>query len=291
MLDLALSEAVVFMLAGVIHTAAGVVATLQLLRRRGWYRSLMVPLIVGAILLDGVLLVLRGVSIGAVPLTGPFESLILLALVFAVLYLFLSAVMGQVWLAVVMSWLMVGVIVAAAAVAGPASRAHALAATPWAIAHATAMILAAASVVLATAASGLYLLGSYRLKRKEVMHVLGRIPNLETLAAMNRIGLRLGFVLLTAGMASGLGLVLVLGTGLASWLADGKVICIIAAWGLLGAILVWDRFFSLKVKARAYATIAAFALILSATIGVTVAGATQHKFSLCSPSSYEVRAA
>ena len=56
------------------------------------------------------------------------------------------------------------------------------------------------------------------------------------------------------------------------------------AWALLGAILVWDRFFLLKIKVRAYATIIVFGLILLATIGVTIVGATQHKFSLCCPS-------
>jgi hypothetical protein len=41
---------------------------------------------------------------------------------------------------------------------------------------------------------------------------------------------------------------------------------------------VWDRFFLLKVKVRAYVTIVAFGLILFAVIGVTILGATQHQF-------------
>lgn len=291
MLDLSISETVVFTLMVAAHAAAGVGVTLQLLRRPGFHRIMIAPLILGAVLLDALLLVFRGVFIRAIPLTGLFESLLLLILVFGILYLLLSRVIDQVWFGLIMIWLMFGIAVTAGFVAGPASRAHAAAATPWAIAHAGVMILAAASVVLATAASSLYLLGSHRLKRKKVMHVLGRIPNMETLAAMNRIGLRLGFVLLTVGLVSGLGLASSLGTGLAAWLADGKVLCIMAAWTLLGVILVWDRFFLLKIKARAYATIVAFGLILLATIGVTIVGATQHKFSRSCPSVYEVLAA
>lgn len=291
MLDLALSEAVLFMLIVAAHAAAGAGVTLQLLRGHGRFRAFIVPLILGAVLLDALLLTLRGISIRAIPLTGLFDSLLLLILVFGISYVLLSMVIDQVWFGLVVVWLMFGIALAAGFVAGPGSRAQAAAATPWAIAHAGVMILAATSLVLATAASSLYLLGSYRLKHKKVMHVLGRIPNMETLAAMNRIGLGLGFILLTAGLTSGVALASSLGTGLAAWLADGKVLCIMMAWVLLGVILVWDRFFLLKIKVRAYATIIVFGLILLATIGVTIVGATQHKFSLCCPSVHEVPAA
>jgi len=290
MLDLSLSQTIVFLLVVAVHAAAGVIVTLQTLGERGRCRPAVALLILGAVLLNLLLLVLRGISIQAVPLTGPFESFLLLALVCGLLYLFLSRVIDQVWFGLVMVWLMFGTAVAAGFVAGPPSPARAVAATPWAIAHATAMILAAASVVLATAASALYLLGNHRLKHKKVMHVLGRIPNMATLAAMNRIGLGLGFILLTAGVVSGLGLASSLGTGLMTWLGDGKVLCIVAAWGLLGAILVWDRFFQLRVKIRAYVTILTFGLILFAIIGVTVIGATQHKFSFYRPLVHEVQA-
>lgn len=279
MLELSLSEMIVFTLILAAQAAAGAIVTRQLLGRRGRAEAVVAPVILAGIAAEGLLLVMRGVSIHAVPLTGPFESLLLLALIFGVSYLFLRRMIDQVWFGLVMVWLMFGTVVAAGFVAGPPSQAQRVAATPWAIAHGVAMILAAASVVLATAASILYLLAHRRLKHKKVMHVLGRIPNMETLVVMNRIGLRLGFVLLTAGVAGGLGLASSLGTGLGAWLADGKVLCILAAWALLGAILVWDRFFLLRGKIRAYVTIATFALILFATIGVTVFGTTQHKFS------------
>lgn len=285
MFDLSLAETIVFGLSVVIYGVAGVLAILQLLTKRRSYRPVLFLLVLAAVLLHAVLLVLRGVSIRAVPLTGLFESLILLSLVFGILYLLVRSAVDQVWFGSVVVWLLFGMVVAAGFVAKPASRPQAVAATPWAIAHASAMILAAGSVVFATAASILYLLSSYRLKRKEIARVLGRIPNMETLAAMNRVGLGLGFVLLTIGLVSGLGLVWLLGTGIATWLADGKVICVLMAWGLLGAILVWDRFFLLKVRVRAYVTIAAFGLVLLATIGVTIAGVTQHRFSLNYPSA------
>ncbi len=283
MFELSGWEAIAFALVVAAHGATAVVAGLQLVKSRRGFGSLLGPLALAAVVLDVVLLGLRAASIRAVPLTGLFESLIALALVFGVLYLVLRSLIEQVWFGSVMVWAMLGMVIVAAFVARPAARPQELAATPWAVAHASAMILASAAVVFAAANSGLYLLGSYRLKHKRIMQVLGRIPNMETLARMNWLGVRLGFVLLTMGVMGGLGLVTLQGSGIAKWLADIKVICILAAWGLLGAVLVLDRLHLLKVKARAYVTLVAFGFLLLAMIGVSVAGATRHKFSQADP--------
>lgn len=278
MFDLSASEALVLLLVVAVHATAGTMAALQLLKRHRRYESLIMPSILAAVVLDATLLMIRGMSIRAAPLTSLFDSLILLALSFGVLYLLIKPSVDQVWFGSVMVWAILGMVLVAALVARPASRPQQVARTPWAVVHASLMILATAAVVFAAANSVLYLLGSYRLKHRGVMQVLGRIPNMEALIRMHRLGVRIGFVLLTVGIVNGLGLSL-LDTGIARWLADSKVICILGAWSLLGAILVTDRFGLLRVKARAYMTILAFGLILVAIIGVTVAGATQHRFS------------
>jgi ABC-type uncharacterized transport system permease subunit len=279
MFNLSVSEAIAFALVVAAHGVAGVMAALQLFKSHRRCGAWLVPCVLAAVVLDVALLGLRGISIQAVPLTGLFESLIVLALVFGVLYLLLKSAVEQVWFGSMMVWAMLGMVLAAAFVAKPAARPLELAATPWAVAHATAMILASAAVVFAAANSGLYLLGSYRLKHKGIMQVLGRIPNMETLLHMNGIGVRIGFVLLTIGVVSGLGMASLVGPGMVRWLADGKVICVVLAWGLLGGVMVLERFGVLRVKVRAYVTMVAFVLILAATIGVTVTGATRHKFS------------
>jgi ABC-type uncharacterized transport system permease subunit len=282
MFNLSALEVTVLLLVVAVHATAGMMAALQLLKRHRRYESLLMPCILAAVVLDAALLVLRGISIQAVPLTGLFDSLILLALIFGILYLLIRPSVDQVWFGSVMVWAILGMVLVAALVAKPASRPQQVARTPWAVAHASFMILATASIVFAAANSALYLLSSYRLKHNGVMQVLGRIPNLEALVRMHRLGVRVGFILLTVGMVSGLGLSL-FDTGIARWLADTKVICILGAWGLLGAILVMDRFGLLRIKAQVYVTIAAFGLILVAIIGVTVAGATQHRFSQADP--------
>jgi ABC-type transport system involved in cytochrome c biogenesis permease subunit len=285
MLNLSAPEAVVFVLVMLAQAAAGAVAALQLRRGPRHYGTLLTSFVLAAVVLNFGLLGLRGLSIRAVPLTGLFESLIVLALVFGVLYLSLRSTIDQVWFGSVMVWVTLGMVLVAALVAKPAAPPQELAATPWAVAHATAMILASAAVMFGAANSALYLLGSYRLKHNGIMQVLGRIPNMETLAHMNGLTVRMGFVLLTIGVLSGLGLVSREGIGIAQWLADVKVICIIVAWGLLGAVLILDRSGRLTVKRRAYVTILAFGLLLFAMIGVTVAGVTQHQFSRACPAT------
>lgn len=280
MLVLPKPEMTVFIFVVVIYLAAAAAAgVLQLLAGGEKYKRFLLPLISLGIVCESVIVIFRAIAIKAVPLTGLFESMIVLTIVFGLIYLFFGIVIRQVWFGSIMVWVIFIMILMAAVVATPASEAHAIAATPWAIVHGIAMILGGASITFATAGAFLYLLGRYRLKHKKVMQVLGRVPNIEKLERINLFGIRVGFLLITIGLISGLGLASMLGTGIAEWLIDGKVVCIIAAWFLLGMILALNRLLSLKGKTIAYMTIAAFVLVLFAILGVTVLGATRHDFS------------
>ncbi len=278
MLELPVSEMIIFIFVIVVYLTAAIVGVLQLLAGGERYKRFLWPLVLAAVSLEVVLLVFRAVTIKAVPLTGLFESMVVLTIVFGLIFLFLNSAIQQVWFGSVMVWVILGMFLMAGTVAKPASEAHAVAATPWAIAHGVTMILGGASTMFATASAFLYLLGNHRLKLKKVMQVLGRVPNIEKLEQMTLFGIRAGFILITIGLVSGLGLIWLLKTGVFEWLTDGKVICIIAAWVLLGIILILDRMLFLNGKVRAYMTIAIFVLILLA-IFVSVLGATQHDFS------------
>lgn len=287
MLKLSVPEISIFGAVAVFSLAAAIAGVLQLLDGGEKYKRFLPPLISLAVTLEVVILILRAVSLAAIPLTGLFESMIVLTVVFGLVYLLLRGAIRQVWFGSVMAWIIFAMILMAGTVAKPASEAAEGAATPWAIGHGIAMILAGASIMFATASAFLYLLGRGKLKRKEIIQVLGRVPNIEKLEHMNLFGARISFALLTIGLISGLGLASVLGTGpsaslgtgITGWLADGKVVCIIAAWILLAMILLLNRMLLLKGKARAYMTIVIFVLLLFAILGVTVLGVTQHNFS------------
>jgi ABC-type uncharacterized transport system permease subunit len=276
-------EMIIFMFVVVIYLAAALAAVLQLRTNGEKYKRFLIPLVSLAVTLEAVILIFRAVAIKAIPLTGLFESMIILTIVFGLIYLFFSIAIQQVWFGSVMVWVILAMILMAGIVAGPASEPHPVAATPWAIVHAVAMVLGGASITFATASAFLYLLGTHKLKQKKVMQVLGRVPNIEKLERMNLLGIRIGFVLITIGLISGLGLaslqLATLGISIVDWLTDGKVICTIAAWVLIGMVLALNHLVLLNGKMRAYMTIVALVLVLFAILGVTILGTTQHDFS------------
>ncbi len=179
MLELPVPEIIIFVSVVVLFLAAAIAGVLQLLDGGKKYKRFLPPLISLAITMEVVILILRAVSLAAIPLTGLFESMIVLTVVFGLVYLLLSSAIRQVWFGSVMAWIIFAMILMAGTVAKPASEAHEAAATPWAIVHGIAMILAGVATMLATTSALLYLLGRRKLKQKKVMQVLGKVPNFE----------------------------------------------------------------------------------------------------------------
>jgi ABC-type uncharacterized transport system permease subunit len=282
MFDLPLNEMVAFGLVGVISLAGAVIGVLQLLPGGEKFKRLLLPLVSLAIVLEAVILVLRAVAIKAVPLTGLFESMIVLTIVFGLMYLFFSVAIQQVWFGSIMVWVMLVLVVLTGIVAEPASQAQGPASTPWAIAHAVAMILAGASAMLATASAVLYLFATRKLKQKNLLQVLGKVPNIEKLEQMNLFGLKACFVFMTFGLAGGIGLAAIstsLNRTALDWLTDAKIVLIAVVWLLLATILVLWKTIKLKEKTIARVTIIAFALILFAVVGTSVCCRSGHHFS------------
>ena len=278
MFDLPVRETIIFGFAAAAYLAAAVVGIVQLFGRGRKCGRYLVPLVALGAVLDAVMLIFRAVAIKAIPLTGAYESLVVLTIVFALIYLLLSMAINRVWFGSVMAWLICCLMVLAASIAEPASAAREAASTPWAIAHAIAMILGSASLMVATASAVLYLLGRRKLKQKKVAAVLGKLPNIEKLKQLNLWGLKLCFVLMTFGLASGVGLSASIGRTARDLATDSKIVLITAVWLLLGLLLALSRTGRLKEKTIAYATIVASALILFAVVGTLVFCGTWHVF-------------
>ncbi len=289
MFGLPTPEKIAFVSVVVVYLAAAIVGVLQLLAGGDKYKRFLLPLVSLAVTLEAVILIFRAVAIKAVPLTGLFESMIVLTIVFGLIYLFFSIAIQQVWFGSVMVWLILAMILTAGIVAEPASEPRAEAATPWAIAHGIAMALGGASITFATASAFLYLLGRRKLKQKKVMQVLGRVPNIERLERMSLLGLKACFVLMTFGLISGIGVAVANSATLEISVFDAKIVLITAAWVLLGMILTLRRIVTLKGKTTAYMTIAAFVLILFAIVGTTVFCGTTHDFTKNGIDTIEVR--
>jgi ABC-type uncharacterized transport system permease subunit len=283
MLELPVSEIIVFLSVVFVYLCASVIGVLQLLAGGDKYKHSLAPLVSLAVVLEAVLLILRAVELKAIPLTGLFESLIVMTVVFGLIYLMVGIVMRQVWFGSVMVWVIFSIVVLAGLAAEPASEPHEAAKTPWAIAHGVAMILGGACVMLATASAFLYLLTKRKLKQKKVLQVLGKVPNLEKLENMNLFGLQAALVLITTGLLSGFGLIstvsMLTGASFVDWITDAKIVMICVAWILLAVTLLVRWLGGLKGRTTAYLTIVTFVLMLFAIVGTSVLCSSMHVFS------------
>jgi ABC-type transport system involved in cytochrome c biogenesis permease subunit len=245
MLDIPLPETVIFMLVLAVYLVAGGAAIYQLTSSGRPLPGLLRALVAVAVLLEIVLLLLRGLATGSLPLSGLFDSMIVLTVLLGVLYLWAAGGSQGVWFGSVYVWLLAGMIFLAAAVAEPAQEPHEAAETPWAAAHAMAMIVGGVSVAFAAVTALLYLMCRRRLKNHMLGQVLGKMPNVEKLEFMSLAGSRIALVFVTLGLASGLVLAWLqyrlVGIGLLEWFADGKVLSAIACWALLAGALIGGR--------------------------------------------------
>jgi len=279
MFKLSLPEKTIFIIVSVLYIITALIGFFQLFPKGKKYNKLLLPILSLAITLEAVLMIFRAISIKSLPLTGLFESLIVLTLVFGLLYLFLNIFIQQVWFSSIMIWIISVLFIIAGIFAQPASEPLKIAATPWALVHGISMIFGIVSIILAAACSFLYLHGCKKLKSKEVIKVMGRVPNIEKLEKMIMFGIKAGLVFITIGIIGGLGLVATTGNSIISWLLDPKVISIIIAWILLASVLIMNYLLTLRGNTKAFLTLAIFTFVVFAVVGVTFLGVTKHNFS------------
>lgn len=294
MFQLPTPELVVFVIVALLYFAGAVTATSQIRTGSKHRQAILGHLFALAVAGEAVILILRAVAIRAIPLTGLFESMIVLTLALGLLYLILGIAIRQIWFSCVMSWLILLMIILTAMVAKPAVKPQQIATEPWVVAHALAMILGAAMILLAGVTAHLYLLGSSRLKHKQISKVLGSVPNIQKLARINVWALKVAFILFTIGLISGIvGVVVkaeILGGNPAHWLVDSKIIGMIVVWMALAIIMVLRRLRLIKGKLIAHATIAVFIWVVFALVGAHLLCRTKHEFyygDSCAPPATE----
>ncbi|MBN1766477.1 MAG: cytochrome c biogenesis protein CcsA [Sedimentisphaerales bacterium] len=283
MFDLPVSELIILMGVVVLYLAASVFALLQIRPEGLNYHSPLVHLIALAVVLEIVLLILRGTAIRKIPLTDLFESMVMLTVVFGIIYLILGLFIRQVWFSSVMTWVILILVLLTCTIARPAGPPHELATLPWAIAHGMCMILGAAMILIATATAVVYLLGCRRLKHKDVCKVIGVVPNIQKLERINLFTLRAAFVLVTLGIGSGIWGVWRAQETLESeplkWLFDSKILGVLITWLILALVLLACRLRLIRGKRIAQTTIAAFIWIIFSLVGATILCKTKHDFS------------
>lgn len=267
----------------IFSAVSAVLGHIQIVKGDVRFRRLLVAFAALQITLAAVVLIFRAVAVKAFPITGVFESMLILMIFIGITFLFLSAFMHQVWFLSVMVWVLFIIALLAALVAKPATVLQDEAKTPWVIVHAMSMALAAASIVFAAAMSVLFLWSRRQLNSKQFLNLFGKMPTIEKLESLNLQGLRCGFIMLTFGLISGIGLAAVssfnLGVTIGYWLSDSKIVLIGVAWLLLLGVLLLRRLLGLSGKLVAQATLLVCFLILFAFVGSKVLCKSDHDFS------------
>lgn len=282
MLELLPMERHLFIGILLLSIISSVLAHVQIVRDDVKVRRVLVAFVCVQISLGAVLLIFRAAAIKAFPITGVFESMLILMVFIGITFLFLSAFIQQVWFLSIMAWVLLAITLLTAVVAKPASVLEEAARTPWVIGHALSMALSGAMIVFASAMSVLFLWSQKRLKSKGFITLFGKMPTVERLERLNLLGLRLSFAALTFGLVSGIGLVAVksagLGMTLGDWLTDSKIVLITIAWIILSGTLILRHFLSFGGKKVAQATLAVCFLILFAFIGSKIFCKSDHDF-------------
>lgn len=200
-----------------------------------------------------------------------YGSLLLLAWVLAVFYLYGSVHhRRQAWAIFVLP-LVLGLVLLAGqfapgAAAVPTSWADAVAPLTgdrfWGIVHGGLLILSAVGVSVGCIASVMYLVQGRRLRSKAVLNRGVKMLSLERLETMNRRAINVAFPLLTVGLAVGAALMSRRDAARPDWTA-GKFIGTFGLW-LVVVILLWLRY-GVHARGRhlALGTIAAFAIMVA----------------------------
>ncbi len=282
MLELLPLERHLFLGILILSVISSVLAYVQIVRDDVKFRRQLVAFASVQISLSAVLLILRAVTIKAFPITGVFESMLILMIFIGITFLFLSAFLQQVWFLSIMAWMLLGITLLGAVVAKPAAVLQDAARTPWVIVHALSMSLAGAMIVFAAAMGVLFLWSRKRLKSKRFLTLFGKMPSIEKLEKLNLLGLRLSFAAMTFGLVSGIGLIAVksagLGMTIGDWLTDSKIVMVAVAWVILLCTLILRRLLAFSGKRIAQATLIVCFMILFAFIGSKIFCKSGHDF-------------
>jgi ABC-type transport system involved in cytochrome c biogenesis permease subunit len=249
---------------GTCYALALAVEVLRLFWPRPWLRVLGLGFGAAGLAAHSLVLAFQPLS-----LASQYGSLLFLAWILAVFYLYGAVHYRRLAWAVFVLPLVLGLI----ALAGMETPVH-ISENPWlarldalrgerfwGVIHGALLLLAAVGVCVGFLASVMYLIQAHRLKAKVPPGSGLQLLSLERLEEMNRRAINLAFPLLTAGVAVGIALMLQRAEPLPEW-TDPKILGAAILW-LVFAILLYLRYgFRLRGRRVAFLTITAFVLLV-----------------------------
>ncbi len=232
------------------------------------------------VVVHGVGLASLGLARGFFPPTGTGETLSMVAMATALIYLYLEFDARNRGLSVFAVGVIFVVMVKASWI-GPAEEVTPLLRKHIFAPHALAIILAMSAFVISAFLSTAYLVQYRQLRRRRLGIWADRLPSLETLDFMTRRATRVGFFFLTVGLV--LGIVLAHEAWEKNWTKDPQPWFTIGTWFLYGIALALRRRRGWQGNRVAVANLIAFA---SVVVGILLAYGvldTAHRFGESAP--------
>lgn len=254
--------------AAILAAASGTVVGFLALRRESR------PLLAAArglaalgLVLVLVVLVRRGVLIGAVPLVSRFDSHLAVAALFLLGALAIDVARAMPVLTIAALPLAGTSLIFAAALGLPAAAPPQDAPVRGILSgvHVTVTMLAYAAFGLSFVTSVLYLIEHRQLKARTEPSILGIMPSLETSYRLTRAGLAAGVALLTAGVLLGYQQGRLALTSSSDWRTDPKTVITTLVWAAYVAIAALSFVPALKGRRTALASAICFVLVMAAS--------------------------
>lgn len=243
-----------------------------------------VALIALGLIVHTAYLLNRGLSSRTVPITTYFESMLVLGWVLAAIALYL-AIRSTRARPTVAGLCVLGLALGAVSIAGlwaPRGGSRALwrdALSFWGSVHGLFQVAGAVFTCLAFVFGVMYLAQANRLKHKRSSESRFSLPSLELSERWHRAAITLAFPLLTAGLLTGVGLVVATqraGLDVLRW-TDPKILSTFAVW-LVFAVLLHARYRpDWKGREVMFLTVLAFAFLAFAMVGVGLIFPTSHR--------------
>lgn len=158
----------------------------------------------------------------------------------------------------------------------------------WRTIHGISLLVGTATVTFGLATGLMYLVQSYRLKNKLKSKRAFRLPSLEYLQSLNRVGLFTSSAMLAIGLLSGI--VLNLNRdGHIAWLSGGIVFTFaLCAWSLVAVVIELTTYRTFGGKRTAYLAIANF-IFLALVLGFVLLAPHQRTESRTGDSAVSCR--
>jgi len=232
--------------------------------RTGFYASLYLII---ALVFQSTFLVMRAFESSHAPFVGLHESLSFFAWLIAFVYLFLELRFRDRSLGVFVLPLVLVAQAVSTVFMSPVDPLPPLLQSPWFNFHVTASFLAYAAFSFSFITGLLYIMQMYYIYHRRVGLVFSRLPALGMLDEMNLKATLIGWIFLSAGIATGIWWATTAWDSISSWLMDPKVLCVMMTWVIYSSQLVTRYTIGWQGERAAIISIAGFASVLIAYIG------------------------